>query len=269
MPAIRISETNASRRSAARPNRWSRIAAVAGLVGRRTARGVARRPVASASIAAFGVFFAALAGNALWGQTGRHAAPFIATRAPHGVVETTGSIGDPTHLAQPLVQDVQRALAEAGYYRAAIDGRPGPATMDAIRRFQSVNGLTATGEATPLLLTQIRQIVASAPNPSPRPYGEEDETSAGRGGRVIDPAQVAMANTAVNEPLPDQIAGAELVKRIQSGLTAASVADLTPDGIVGERTRSAIRTFEALEGMDVTGEPDRRILERLREIGAI
>ena len=70
-------------------------------------------------------------------------------------------------------------------------------------------------------------------------------------------------------PNLDRIAGAELVKRIQSGLTAASVADLTPDGIVGERTRSAIRTFEALEGLEVTGAPDPRILERLIEIGAI
>lgn len=61
----------------------------------------------------------------------------------------------------------------------------------------------------------------------------------------------------------------DMVRRIQSALTTAQVAELKADGIPGERTREAIRTFQALEGMEVTGEPDLRLLERLAEIGLV
>ena len=59
------------------------------------------------------------------------------------------------------------------------------------------------------------------------------------------------------------------MRRIQAGLTSAQVAELSADGIPGERTKAAIRTFEALEGLEVTGAADPRVLERLIEIGAV
>ena len=43
------------------------------------------------------------------------------------------------------VSQVQTALARGGYYRGAIDGSVGPATRNALRRFQSSHGLDATG----------------------------------------------------------------------------------------------------------------------------
>jgi murein L,D-transpeptidase YcbB/YkuD len=45
-----------------------------------------------------------------------------------------------------LVRSVQHALNERGYNAGAVDGRWGPATQDAVRRFQQVSGLPATGE---------------------------------------------------------------------------------------------------------------------------
>lgn len=44
------------------------------------------------------------------------------------------------------VADVQRALADQGYYNGAIDGVIGPATRNAVRRFQRAHGIDATGQ---------------------------------------------------------------------------------------------------------------------------
>jgi Putative peptidoglycan binding domain len=44
------------------------------------------------------------------------------------------------------VRRVQAALAKEGYYRGAIDGSFGPATQNALRRYQRNHGLGVTGE---------------------------------------------------------------------------------------------------------------------------
>jgi hypothetical protein len=44
------------------------------------------------------------------------------------------------------VRRVQAALAREGYYRGAIDGSFGPATQNALRRYQRSHGLGVTGE---------------------------------------------------------------------------------------------------------------------------
>lgn len=43
------------------------------------------------------------------------------------------------------VKEVQRRLKDWGYYSGAVDGIYGAGTMDAVRRFQEKNGLTADG----------------------------------------------------------------------------------------------------------------------------
>jgi peptidoglycan hydrolase-like protein with peptidoglycan-binding domain len=55
-----------------------------------------------------------------------------------------------------LVTDVQRHLYERGYYRSAIDGLIGPATRDAVRRFQGDAGLPVTGTVDDRLLAEIK-----------------------------------------------------------------------------------------------------------------
>lgn len=44
------------------------------------------------------------------------------------------------------ISQVQAALAREGYYHGAIDGSVGPATRNAIRRYQSRHGLEVTGQ---------------------------------------------------------------------------------------------------------------------------
>jgi peptidoglycan hydrolase-like protein with peptidoglycan-binding domain len=246
-------------------------AAMLGAIG----RPVVARPVLSGSIAGVAVLFAVVSTNAIYAQPGRHPRPMMTTRALSAEdAAIQSAAAEPTLQPVPLVLEVQEALAAAGHYAGRPDGRPGQATAAAIRAFQTENALRVDGEPSPLLLSQIRQIAAAAPNPSARPEISERMASfepaaePGAGRAAADPSATGSTGTAVpaaTEALSDR----ELVRRIQSGLANADVAELKADGLVGEQTRAAIRTFEALEGMDVTGQPDQRLLDHLIAIGAV
>jgi hypothetical protein len=54
---------------------------------------------------------------------------------------TTSSAYDPS-----VIRSVQQALNDRGYNAGPVDGQWGPATQDALRRFQQVSGLPQTGE---------------------------------------------------------------------------------------------------------------------------
>jgi len=54
------------------------------------------------------------------------------------------------------VSQVQAALARQGFYHGAIDGSVGPATRNAVRRFQRSHGLDATGEIDRSVLEALR-----------------------------------------------------------------------------------------------------------------
>ena len=47
--------------------------------------------------------------------------------------------------ANPSINDVQRALQNAGFYNGAIDGKAGAGTRGAVVKFQKANGLKAYG----------------------------------------------------------------------------------------------------------------------------
>jgi Putative peptidoglycan binding domain len=58
--------------------------------------------------------------------------------------------------ADSSVSQVQAALARKGYYHGAIDGSMGPATRDALRRYQRYQGLDATGQIDQRVLESLR-----------------------------------------------------------------------------------------------------------------
>jgi peptidoglycan hydrolase-like protein with peptidoglycan-binding domain len=60
-----------------------------------------------------------------------------------------------------------------------------------------------------------------------------------------------------------------LVMKIQKALSGMAYANVKVDGIPGEATRAAIRSFEKSYRLPVTGEPSERVLKKLKSIGAI
>jgi hypothetical protein len=55
-----------------------------------------------------------------------------------------------------IVSRVQEALAREGYYQGAIDGSAGPATRNALRRYQRNHGLDATGQIDRSVIEALR-----------------------------------------------------------------------------------------------------------------
>lgn len=235
-------------------------------------RAVGARPILYGGSAAFLALGATVSANALFHQTTVHPQPMLVTRTVDAL--ETASAGprtepavarpwrptnDPRIQPVPMVREAQELLQKAGYYQAEIDGRPGQATDRAIRRFQAERGLRVDGMTTPLLLTQIRQLTGDVPTPSGAPEGRE---YAGLDDLLNDlPADGSDIPILDEEP-----ADPELVKRIQAGLTSASVAELKADGIAGSATRAAIRTFQELEGLEVTGMPSESLLAHLDQM---
>ena len=54
------------------------------------------------------------------------------------------------------MEELQRHLAEAGYYDGEIDGKLGPASRDAIRAYQTGRGMVADGFGGLRLLETLR-----------------------------------------------------------------------------------------------------------------
>lgn len=87
------------------------------------------------------------------------AAAFIATAAGAGAVIGTASRTADDYASSPVVsaavlrqgskggevKEVQRRLKQWGYYDGAVDGIYGKGTIEAVKRFQKKNGLTADG----------------------------------------------------------------------------------------------------------------------------
>ncbi|MER9301549.1 peptidoglycan-binding protein [Mesorhizobium sp. M0293] len=233
---------------------------------------ISRNPVLVGGSTAFLVTLFYVSANALWYQPFPHAGAFFATRSiegfPHTAAdepETTFNIvrpsGAPAPIkGDPVVEQVQGILKDLDFYSGTVDGISGPNTRKAIQAYQQKVGLNASGEIDALLLDQLGATPKTAsvvPRPQPRPdtpvaVPVSLQTNYGQ-------ANAEQTNTA-------QAPDARIVK-IQAGLKAFGNDDMQLDGVVGARTKSAIKEFQSLFGLPQTGEPDEIVYVKMREIG--
>src|SRR5690606_38781828 len=148
-------------------------------------------------------------------------------------------------------------------YTGTIDGLVGPQTIRAVEAYQTLVGLEPTGKLDGALLRQL----GTADTRTPRP-GED------RASPAVD-LPAAAPSVAAPLPLPRPGSSAEPVQttavqpdpyvmRIQAGLKAFGNDGIELDGIVGPRTRNAIREFQSLFGLPETGEPDPAVYAKMR-----
>lgn len=250
---------------------------------------IARNPALVGGATAFFVALSYVSANALWYQPHFHEGAFFATRERVEIgprldpgaeakpaAETTIRIERPgaaiaARPADPEVERIQSILRDLGFYKGAVDGLAGPATHGAIAAYQETVGLEATGEIDAALLDQLGAKTTTAgiaPRPEPAPRGERKETA---------PKATSTAPKATSAPAPAP-AKAEVpapgarepdprIVRIQAGLKAFGNDGIELDGVVGARTRAAIREFQTLFGLPVTGEPDDVLYAKMRETG--
>ena len=236
------------------------VAALGGLV--------VRNPVLVGGSTAFLVTLFYVSANALWYQPHFHAGAFFSTREvgyqgppmPIGTVsETTIRIdrGEDTIrslLRDPVVEEVQAVLSDMKLYQGTVDGLPGPNTRQAVEAYQKAMGLPVTGQADRALLEQLTgggtQTAGISPHPEPAPRQQASI------GEVIN----------TGPSVEDNSSDARVMK-IQAGLKAFGNDGIEIDGVVGSRTKSAIKEFQSLFGLPVTGEPDEQLYAKMREIG--
>jgi membrane-bound lytic murein transglycosylase B len=139
----------------------------------------------------------------------------------------------PTHagsLNREQTLELQTLLNGLGYDAGSPDGLFGSKTRSAVRAFQSDQSLAADGFPTASLLDRIRVRAGVAPEPARTPRGL-------------------------------QRAG---IRELQRLLNRLGYSVGRPDGVIGGRTRDAIRAFERARGMEVRGRATDVVLEAAR-----
>lgn len=133
-----------------------------------------------------------------------------------------------------LVRQLQEELTQRGYEPGPADGTFTPRTRTAIRTFQSDANLQVTGQPSRELLAEM---------------GERPDRRARRDRAAPEAAQASDPG---------------LIRQVQSQLNARGYAVGTPDGVMGDQTRAAIRDFQQRVNLPVTGEPSVSLLASLQ-----
>lgn len=227
---------------------------------------ISDNPVLVGGSTAFLVTFFFVSANALWYQPYPHSGAFFATRTIQGFSppqvdepETTINIERPATpsalpVGDPTVKQVQGILQNLNFYTGTVDGLRGPNTQKAIEAYQRKVGLTPTGEIDELLLDQLGARAATVPQPTPRDLAPQG-SAAGTDVTNAIPANAPAASADVR------------IVKVQAGLKAFGNDNIQLDGVVGTQTSAAIREFQSLFGLPVTGQPDEAVYAKMREIG--
>jgi peptidoglycan hydrolase-like protein with peptidoglycan-binding domain len=194
------------------------------------------------------------------------------------------------------VADIQDALRALGYEVGRQSGRLTDETRAAIRSYESDHGLLASGQPSAELLQHMRRSVETAPQapvaadantiagiqgelrlrgyPIPRVTGQMDsqtrqairEYQQGQGAAVTgapSAALLAELRAASGEPVPSAGLTREQRAAAQRALNARGYEAGPPDGVLGPRSRNAIRTFQADNAITPDGELTSRTMALL------
>jgi peptidoglycan hydrolase-like protein with peptidoglycan-binding domain len=201
--------------------------------------------------------------NALYLQKGPHPAPMIKPDFQRvSVFETTGSVvavprPRPAELQsdapaksaasdarprQQLITDIQRELAQRGFYDAAVDGVYGPRMDAAIRDFEQATGLKSSGEPTETLLRAVARSAVKAPVRASAVAAPRPPASIAAG---MHPARIAAA---------------------QRALADFGYGQVKPSGVFDDNTKVAVEKFERERKLPLTGQLSSRVT---RELAAV
>jgi lipid-binding SYLF domain-containing protein len=146
------------------------------------------------------------------------------------------------------VRQIQTALKNAGFDPGPIDGIIGPRTTRAIRTFQFDTGTLATGKLNDETLTTLG---TGAKPPAELARAEPLEAPA--------PAEPAPAEEpAPAPPAESHLSSIEDIRQVQNALTALEYNPGEINGMMTSDTQQAVREFQLLNGLPVTGTADQQ-----------
>lgn len=242
---------------------------------------VARNPTLVGGSTAFLVALSFVSANALWYQPYAHSGAFFATRdfMRPGEQEPAQGLPDETTIlierpdvtekseppprqveGDPTVKEVQETLRELNFYGGEVDGLLGPNTRQAIEAYQAKMGMAVTGAVDDSLLDHLGTgsvTPAVLPSPAPRETVAEKAVATA----PADDERVAAK--------PASLTRDERVAKVQAGLKEFGNEAIEIDGLMGAKTTAAIKEFQSLFGLEVTGEADQAVYAKMKEIGLV
>jgi peptidoglycan hydrolase-like protein with peptidoglycan-binding domain len=136
----------------------------------------------------------------------------------------------------PLVQQLQQNLLRLGLFNTTPSGTFGPATRDAVTRFQNQNGIIPNGIADSQTLNRISQVLASNLNNPNNPNNPNPS----------DGCSVTQGEICAGER-------SQRVLVLQQRLQQWRVYGGNADGFYGPGTRDAVAQFQRSRGLPMTG----------------
>ncbi|NJM96715.1 MAG: peptidoglycan-binding protein [Phormidesmis sp. RL_2_1] len=143
------------------------------------------------------------------------------------------------------VRALQRYLSRNGLYPFIIDGVYGQETADAVSTYQRIRDLPATGIADEATLTDMEfDFLPAAAPPASAPPASGASQAAIRSG-ILAPGST----------------GSDVIA-LQQRLNGLGIPVFV-DGIYGFETQQAVRTYQRVQGLNVTGNADNETLQAM------
>ncbi|WP_374829970.1 peptidoglycan-binding domain-containing protein [Paenochrobactrum pullorum] len=186
------------------------------------------------------------------------------------------------------IAKIQQKLRSLGLYDGTVDGLPGPKTRQAVEQWQllqqkaGVNTPTTSElEKAPASSTIENILQVAVPEARPRQQNTvsidkvvtsnvslKQETPSVKidvkPEKPARPEAVQASLTTNAQPVTSQD-----IVRVQAGLKAFGNDLIIVDGVAGKSTQDAIREFQKLFDMQITGQVDAQLIGKMREIGLI
>lgn len=174
------------------------------------------------------------------------------------VVERADSRGTPLHVSPAGVRQIQQALNQQGWNTGQVDGRWGPATVQAARSYQQSQGLEPTGRLEVGLIAALGltdPIFSAGHGTGPQAAGaarpQPSQASGPGGDRQVDNQRIALERAdSAGEPLWMNSDG---VRQIQQVLNLRGYAAGHLDGNWNNDTTIAATHFQQAQGLEPTG----------------
>jgi len=162
---------------------------------------------------------------------------------------------------------IQGLLRKLGFYNGPVDGLDGPQTKSAIKSFEKSKYLPERGDITSSLLLLLESAVERAAsgkqNAGYKKSAEQMKLDAILGNEKIyeAPSQSEDNRLAKVDPA--------IITRVQVGLINYGDRNVNIDGVMGNKTKSAIERFQKRFDLEINGMPSQELVRKLESIGAL